>query len=121
MIPPVWFDLGFAVVALAMSVLYAANAFDIFGVETDKQAPAWKSHQYWFNFAGSIFGWAALWVLVPNGWIAVSTEHSWSVTGWDLVLVGIAFVGITGHLPFAVMGVLNRLQELAIRALGGGI
>jgi hypothetical protein len=33
-------------------------------------------------------------------------------------LIAIAFVGITGHLPYAVAGVLGGVKELALKVAG---
>jgi hypothetical protein len=70
-----------------------------------------RAHQRWLNFVGSLFGWAALGLLGWNVGIAIAQGHKWEVTVWELLLAAAAFLGITGHLPYAAQVVREHLNN----------
>ncbi|MFN0315332.1 MAG: hypothetical protein ACKVQA_09875 [Burkholderiales bacterium] len=104
----------FASIALVFSIFYGWKACDIFDVWTQDKKLAWKIHQFWLNLAGSIVGWAALWA--ATGGTLLTVHPTLSIT--DAVLLLIAFVGITGYLPYAVVGLLQGLVALAKKVAG---
>jgi len=108
MIPPLWFFL----VAAIGSVFYAKWAFAIFSVNTADKHWAWKVHQVWFNLLGSATGWAALWFL----YLSLNTQGLFNL--WNLGLLLLAFVGITGHLPKTIVGLVLAPGEIFSKALG---
>lgn len=106
-----------AVVGVAFACFYGAKACSIFEVDTSKKPMSWRIHQFWFNFLGCLSGWAALWMLLDR--------HGWFLTGQpgeiglsDGVLLATAFIGMTGHLPMSMMGVLGTLGEAATKLIG---
>ena len=58
----------------------------------DEGVWAWKAHQVFLNFCGSIFGWAAFWYL--------ACDYLGRRLGTpDLALAIVAFLGMTGLIP----------------------
>lgn len=110
---PTLFHIVFVALGAAFSLFYAFKAFIIFGSSAANRPPSWRIHQIWFNFFGSASGWVMLWVLVGKGTIQVRSGQSIQIDGWDAVLFLLAFVGVTGHLPRAVVGLLQGISELA--------
>lgn len=105
--------IAFWLLAITASVFYGLKACVIFEVPTCGKTWPWKLHQFWLNFAGSAVGWIALWSLVPRviGCFAhgCSAELTWS----DVGVFFLAFVGVTGHLPVAVVGIAFSVKEIA--------
>ncbi len=58
----------FGLLAILGSVFYAWKAFDIFGADPAKKTWAWKFHQRWFNLAGALVGWAAMYYCVAKAY-----------------------------------------------------
>jgi hypothetical protein len=110
--PGVWFV--FWAIALVASFFYGWKCFEALevGVDWKKKTWAWRLHQRWFNFSGSLVGWGALWIVFRKVCVYPSP-----VRWFDVVLMAVAFVGITGHLPFATMGLLQGIKDLALKAL----
>jgi len=69
--------------------------------------------QYWFNFIGSLSGWIAIWFVAQKLW--ASNLGQWRLADFGLAVVG--FIGITGYLPYTVIGVINAVWELAKKVL----
>jgi len=113
MLPPYWF-IG---VSLAASVFYSARAFAIFHVSGKDEDWSWWVHQVWFNFLGAIVGWAALWLLISKLRSTAATE-SVQIDGWDFGLFVVAFIGVTGHLPRTLVGLVVAPGELFSRLVG---
>jgi hypothetical protein len=76
----------------------------------------WKIHQFWFNFAGSALGWLALYALKQNLASCLPGNCLSQLTFLDVVIFVIAFVGITGHLPFTTVSLLKYLMDLLTTA-----
>ena len=115
---PPWFAISFWTMALTGSAFYGWKAFEAFEVTTTGKKWGWWVHQVWFNFLGALAGWLAAWVVVQDAWPCLGSACTASF-GWSNgILVCIAFVGITGHLPFAAAGVLQAVRELALKAAG---
>lgn len=96
-------------VALIVSGLIGWHALTIFSVEPTSTPHLWQ--QRLTNFAGALIGWVALWVLglrfsgcLSGGGCATAT---WG--GWDLFGAFIAFIGISGYLPFTVIGLIKTV------------
>ncbi|PYL43318.1 MAG: hypothetical protein DMF42_04415 [Verrucomicrobia bacterium] len=104
-------------VAIAFSVFYGLKAVDIFGVDHANKPAAWKFHQFWLNFAGSLAGWLMLWVAVRRVCSVVgSAEHALKMS--DFILFLVAFVGITGFLPLSVVSFIQGIRDIAVRVWG---
>ncbi len=114
MIPPVWLNWIFVIFGLLFSVFYGLKACDAFGVNSKEKPWAWHIHQFWFNFLGCGIGWCVAWLLTLRLWGNVLDFHPWS----DLGLILVAFIGITGHLPYAISGILSGLKLLALKITG---
>lgn len=115
---PPSFAIAFWVVSLLASVFYGWKAFEAFDVATEKRKWGWWVHQVWFNFAGALVGWLAAWVVVQDAWPCLTSACTATLTWTNGILSVIAFIGVTGHLPFAVSGVLQAVKELALKAAG---
>ena len=57
-----------------------------------------------------MFGWAALWTLQRNNLTTIGFP--------DLILFLFAFAGITGHLPFTFMTLIETSKQITSKALG---
>jgi len=108
----------FGLLALAASVFYGATACSIFDVSTSGKRWPWKLHQFWLNFAGSAVGWIALWSLIPRVLGCLSQSCSVDVSWSDVAVFFVAFVGITGYLPAAVVGLALSVKEIASKVAG---
>jgi hypothetical protein len=117
---PFWLGPPFWVVAVLFSIFYGWKARDIFQVEREDESWAYLAHQAWFNFAGSLIGWSALWLeVIRILWFAASgAKLEFEFT--DLLLGIIAFVGVAGLLPTTTVGLIQGIRELAIRIAGIG-
>jgi hypothetical protein len=111
---PLAVRLVFWIVAVIASSFYGWKCFDALEVKVNlKEKPwAWRFHQRWFNFFGSLVGWAALWLVFRKVCLYPSP-----IRWFDVALIAGAFVGVTGHLPFATAGLLNAIKDLALKAL----
>jgi hypothetical protein len=96
MIPPWWF----IVLGVVASLLYTGFCFSIFGESVAGKVWPWRIHQAWFNFLGAASGWAFTWALI------VSQSDGFHVDGWTILLFLFAFIGVTGHMPRTVMGLV---------------
>jgi len=114
----VWFNSLFWFVGLGFSSFYGFKALTVFEVEPGSKPKAWKFHLFWFNFVGSVVGWAVLWVLSRKVWLYLQAKSPDQVNPWDIAFLLVAFVGITRHLPYALFGILRGINELAFKALG---
>src|SRR5439155_7792266 len=112
------FNIPFWILGLLSSLFYGWKACDAFGVDATGKPWAWRLHQFWFNFVGSLLGWAAAWFLARKAWhclaVACPAHLDWS----DAALIVGAFVGVTGHLPYATAGILSGVRELASKLAG---
>jgi hypothetical protein len=70
------------------------------------------------NFAGSAVGWAALYCLAAKVHRCFVVQCAAEFGLGDMVASFIAFVGITGHLPYAAMGLIEGVKELVKRVPG---
>lgn len=102
---------GFWLVAGIASTLYSAFAYRIHTGGPQPTDSAVRCHQYWFNFAGSLTGWFALWVLAP--WNCLAATCNVESMGWGQFALGVvAFLGVTGYLPLAAASAAVRGVEL---------
>lgn len=99
-------------IGLIASVLSGIFACQIFGVATTGQSLSWKLHQFWLNFVGSATGWGA--ALILGSRIAYQVSELSAV---DFGLALVAFLGITGYLPLATVGLIRAIQNIASEAM----
>ena len=114
MVPPWWF-VG---VSLAASAFYAWKAVAIFDVSTKGKDWSWWVHQVWLNFLGAITGWAALWVSSYALRTSLARD-SFLVDGWIFGTLAVSFVGVTGYLPRAMVGVSGAFGRIIDKLLPG--
>jgi hypothetical protein len=105
------------VVAVIASGLLGWHALEIFSVPRVNEPNLWQ--QRFLNFVGSMFGWLVLWPLTLRYLPCVSStgcpelHFGW----WDVLACFVAFIGVTGYLPFTVIGaitaVFGSLRSLA--------
>src|SRR5437763_1508580 len=106
MIDSLAFTTTFAVVAFAFSLFYGFAATSIFEVKTSGTSRSWRFHQWWLNFLGSAVGWVAAWFLLHKI-VAVAHSPATVAIQWsDAALFFLAFVGVTGFMPFSIVSVL---------------
>jgi len=104
-------------VALAMSVFYGLSACAIFSVPTEKRPTSWRFHQFWLNFLGSGIGWGAAWALLSSVLACGSGSCPLSVSASAVLLFFLAFLGTTGHLPAAIVGLIGGINEFVAKLL----
>lgn len=82
-------------------------------ISTAGKSWAWKLHQFWLNFLGSVAGWSALWFLLRSALQCASASCSFQF-GWSEVgAFLLAYLGVTGYVPFTVIGLASGVKELA--------
>ena len=118
---PGWFEIAFWSVAVVVSLFLGFFCFAIHGLDRKSYKLPAKIQQVWLNFVGALVGWMALWFLVRQWWGAWSLPSlypevpvHWTWADFGLALV--AFVGISGYLPYAVIGAIQSSVAL-IRSL----
>ena len=96
-----WTKVLYWAFAVIMSLFYAIFAVDALEVSDEDKKEISENrplrwHQHWLNFLGSIAGWLLAYAVI---------RHACSAEGFrpvDLPLAFLAFVGMTGHLPYVV-------------------
>lgn len=105
---------GYFFLALIGSLAYGLDAFVAFGVPRSPKPPnygAWL-HQVWFNVAGAGVGWLAGWVVLVR-WLSCERSVCPNEPRFSTIfLLGVAFMGVTGHLPFTIARGLHGLSVL---------
>jgi len=72
------------------------------------------SYQFVFNFVGSFAGWCCLYVLLVR--IEAQTIEKINFSGGDVLLFIGSLLGITGHLPQALLGFVESFSKIAEKA-----
>lgn len=104
--------IGYASVAVVASLFYGWKAVEIFTEipkkpKEEQPHSAWWWHQRWLNFAGSLAGWVVLWILIKRYLPHFTGQCEIILTYWDVIGAVVAFIGITGYLPFTIIGLLS--------------
>ena len=94
-----------------MSYFYGLRACEIFSVSVEGRKNSWHVHQLWLNFLGSLVGWVAAWALLRALVACAAEACSLSVTPSAVLVFFLAFIGVTGHLPAAVVGLVGGVSE----------
>ncbi len=112
-----WMAVVYWLIALLASVLYGCFAVAIFKAhiaEREERPPkAWWWHQRWLNFLGALVGWLALWFLLRKFLGCLFGDCRVDLGAWDVVGALVAFVGITGYLPNAIVSLVSGVGALA--------
>jgi len=96
-----WIEAAYWVVACAASLLYGIFAVDALEVsEEDKKRISenrpLRWHQHWLNFLGSFVGWSLGYLVILH------VFRTYDFRPVDFPLTFLAFIGMTGHLPYVV-------------------
>lgn len=106
-------------IALAASLCYGYWTPEIFQVKaTGKWPQPPRVHQFWVNFLGSVVGWATLYYLLEMRLRVFDKVPNTAPGAIDIALLLVAFLGVTGHLPYTLVGIASALDALVGRALG---
>lgn len=73
-------------------------------------------HKIWHNFLGSLLGWIILYYLLHK-YLMNHYNYKVELTNVDLFLVFFAFIGVTGFIPTALIGIAQSLSSLFEKAL----
>jgi hypothetical protein len=109
-------EAAYWLVAVCVSALLGWNALAIFKVEKTSEPMLWQ--QRFTNFVGALIGWLVLWPLAVRYLGCVSSKGcpELLVGWWDVLGCFVAFIGITGYLPYTVIGAINAIFG-ALRSL----
>jgi hypothetical protein len=99
----------FATFAVAGSVFYGLEACAIFSVPNEDRPVPWHVHQFWLNFLGAAVGWVAAWAVLGSVLNCASSPCALSIAPSAVVLFLFAFLGVTGHLPAVLVGLVAGL------------
>jgi hypothetical protein len=112
---PVWFEIVFWSFALAVSAFLGGLCYEVHRLYRQDKWPR-EIQEMWLNFVGAIAGWIALWLLVRQWWgiwwVASVPPVPIHLSVSDYVLGLVAFVGISGYLPYTVIGSLQIFVPL---------
>ncbi|MGA7514619.1 MAG: hypothetical protein WBW46_17120 [Candidatus Sulfotelmatobacter sp.] len=118
---PCWFISIFWTVAFLASIFHGVYCFEVHEIKDKaKYHTAALIQQWCFNFLGSLVGWIALWFLIRrSGGLSSFLSYSLAAAGWsDFALGLVAFVGVSGYLPFATIANIRNVRELADKLTG---
>ena len=122
---PVWFEVAFWSVAAIVSGFLGLYCFEIHAL--NRSSFRWPAlvQQVWLNSIGAFVGWIALWLLVRQWWgvwrlpsapFAPAVSLQMTVSDFGLALT--AFIGISGYLPFTVVGAIQAFVALVRKVVG---
>jgi hypothetical protein len=128
---PCWFEILFWSAAFLGSGFYGWCAVEIFlplevtlqtaDLRKHKEKCSWRVHQRWLNFAGSMVGWWCLWVVGVKVWpfwpFVIASE---SLTWGDAGLAFVAFLGVTGFIPYAATTLIVTAYGTVAKLAGIG-
>jgi hypothetical protein len=111
----------YPIVAGAFSLFYAICAQWIFDANVGGEGLTKglrQIHQFWFNLVGSAAGWLLGWTLLPRflGCV-IGPNQTCETSAGDALVMLVALVGITGHLPYATAGLLDGIREIGTKAI----
>jgi hypothetical protein len=119
---PCWFEVAFWSLAVIVSGFLGLFCFEIHKVKpSDDDKWSAKFQQVWLNFVGAFVGWIALWFLVHQWWgvwtLPSAPGVSVQMTLSELGLALTAFIGISGYLPFTVIGAIHTFIALVHKVI----
>ena len=100
-------DVMYWIFAFLMSMFFGFWSAEIFGSKAEKWNTPHHLYQWWFNFIGSLTGWAVLYLLLFARFDWGKSAAVNNVGATDILLLLIAFIGISGHLPMATTGIFH--------------
>jgi hypothetical protein len=106
-------------VGLLFSLYYGFKAPAIFRTDISALPASGKFHQFWLNFLGSALGWLLLGFGLARVLQCVGGCSN-PIGLWDAVLLFGGFVGVTGHLPVATVGLIQHFVRLVEKHAGVG-
>jgi uncharacterized membrane protein len=116
---PLWALLTVAILAVVCTLFYGLKATEIFLDPLPSNRPlSWRLHQFWLNALGSAVGWVALLFLLTRVFNCFEMKCSGVLTALDVVLFFLAFVGVTGYLPAAVVGIVSSIGAIIGKIAG---
>jgi hypothetical protein len=84
--------------------------------------PCWELfYQFTFNFMGSFAGWCCTYVMTTRAKAVLASPQGVFGLG-DFVLFLLSFLGVTGHLPQSMAGILEsigRIGETVTKKVAG--
>lgn len=92
----VYLKIGVIILSIIMSIITARHMVRIHGAEAMNSSREEIRHDHLLNFLGTLLGWLSLYYLVFYRW-----GHALEIT--DLILILVAFIGITGYLPHIII------------------
>jgi hypothetical protein len=118
---PFWFVASFWGLALVVSILLGVYCREVHEIKSTELSGTRLVQQIWFNSIGALFGWAALWCLVRRAWHAawLCSSSTGTATLSDFALGFVAFIGVSGYLPYATMGAVNYVLKRALELVTG--
>jgi len=119
---PSWFEVAFWSVAFIVSGFLGGFCFEIHSLNRSSYKWPASAQQVWLNFVGAFVGWIALWFLVRQWWgvwrLPSTPVAPLQMTASDFGLALTAFVGISGYLPFTVVGAIQTFVALINKVVG---
>ena len=104
---------------MIMSIVWGARAVAL--VVEREQRGWWRFYQFTFNFIGSFAGWCCTYVLASRAKAVLASPQGVFGSG-DFVLFLLSFLGVTGHLPQSMAGILEsigRIGETVTKKVAG--
>lgn len=103
--------------AFGMFFYYGYFACEIHEVDPKGKSKHWKVHQFWFNFVGAAVGWVAMWTVLGSLFVCANGNCTDSISVSSALLFILAFLGVTGHLPMSLYGLIGGLKEFVSKLL----
>lgn len=113
-----WFAWAYASAGCVASAALGLGAYRIHDPEKKSGDTGSRRHwQKWFNAAGSGVGWLCGWVVLCRwfgcpGFVCADEPRITTV-----LVAAIAFAGIAGQLPYALMNSLNGIHKLLLGSI----
>lgn len=107
-------DLIFLLVGLCFSVFYGFWCMEIWNPEMKEKLKEMQLfHQRWFNFFCSVVGWIILFLLYKSVASFPLSEIVSRLYWQHVILIIIASLGVTGHLPSTLWSLSRAPRELS--------
>ncbi|MEQ1598170.1 MAG: hypothetical protein ABL880_02270 [Methylotenera sp.] len=68
-------------------------------------------HQFLLNYVGSFLGWICLWLLIGRTSAWIDSGYTNSPSYWEIFLMFVSFIGITGLLPWATTKLVENFKN----------
>jgi len=111
-------QLVIGILGILSSFFYGIWAARIFSVDETGKKWYWRLHQFWLNFLGSASGWICLIIISPGIINSIQNNASLEISKGGIVLFLLAFTGVTGYLPTAVITVIQGLSIIISKVPG---